>query len=149
MSAWTLCRSWFPTSCIWGHFMYYKILLDVYSRYRKNYATLSKYLFLLQTQTSCFSSSFSVFARSPLSLPQTPCSRSLRSTICNPRHPHPMRTLRITNGGPERVKKKTEFGAKRERGNRANSEYPFRVRIKKITNVICLFLRDTPINNHI
>jgi len=47
-----------------------------------------------------------VFARSPPSLPQTLFSRSLRSTIFDPGHPHPMRTLWITNGGPERVKKR-------------------------------------------
>ena len=47
---------------------------------------------------------YSVLARSPLSLLQSPFSRSLRSTICNPGHSHPMRTLRITNGGPERAK---------------------------------------------
>ena len=50
---------------------------------------------------------YSVSARSPLSLPQSPFSRSLRSTICDPGHPHPMRTLRITNGGPERAKKRS------------------------------------------
>jgi len=51
--------------------------------------------------------SYSVFARSLLSLPQTPFSRSLRSTICNPGHPYSIRTLRITNGGPERAKKRS------------------------------------------
>jgi len=57
---------------------------------------------------------YSMFARSPLSLPQSLFPRSLRSTICNPGHPHPMRTLRITHGGPERAKK-TEFrGERRE-----------------------------------
>jgi len=40
-----------------------------------------------------------------LSLSQSLFSRSLRSTICNSGHPHPMRTLRITNGGPERAEK--------------------------------------------
>jgi len=50
---------------------------------------------------------YSVFARSPLSLPQSLFSRSLRSTICNPGHPHPMGTLRITNEGPERAKKQS------------------------------------------
>jgi len=53
---------------------------------------------------------YSVSARSPLSLPQSPFSRSLRSTICDPGHLHPMRTLRITNGGPERAKKKRSLG---------------------------------------
>jgi len=57
---------------------------------------------------------YSAFARSPLSLPQSLFSRSLRSTICNLGHPHPMRTLRITNGGHERAKK-TEFGGERGR----------------------------------
>ena len=61
-----------------------------------------------------------MFARSPLSLPQIPFSRSLRSTICNPGSPHPMRTLRITNGGPERAKNGV-WG--RERGDRANIEF--------------------------
>ena len=49
---------------------------------------------------------YSEFARSPL--PKTLFSHSLRSTICNPEHLHTMRTLQITNGGPERAKK-TEF----------------------------------------
>jgi len=53
------------------------------------------------------STGFSVFARSPLSLPQSPLPRSFRSTICNPGQPHPMRTLRIPNGGPERAKKQS------------------------------------------
>ena len=55
----------------------------------------------------------SEFARSPLSLQQTPFSRSLRSTICDSGHPHLMRTLKITNGGQKRAKK-TEFGGERE-----------------------------------
>jgi len=55
----------------------------------------------------------SVFSRSPLSLPQSLFPRSLRSTICNPGHPHPMRTLRITNGGPERAVKQS-LGRERE-----------------------------------
>jgi len=48
-----------------------------------------------------------VFARSPISLSRTPFSRSLRSTICKPGQPYPMRTLRIINGGPERAKKRS------------------------------------------
>jgi len=52
--------------------------------------------------------------------PKLPFPRSLRSTICNPGHPHPMRTLRITNGGHERVKKRS---VGRERGDRANTKY--------------------------
>jgi len=47
------------------------------------------------------------FARSPLSLPQSLFSRSPRSTVCNPGHPHPMITLRITNGRLERAKKQS------------------------------------------
>ena len=43
----------------------------------------------------------------PLSFPQTPFSRSLSSTICNPEHPHPMRMLWITNGEPERAIKRS------------------------------------------
>ena len=46
---------------------------------------------------------YTEFARFPLSFPQTLFSHSLRSTICNPGHPHLMRTLRITNSGPERA----------------------------------------------
>jgi len=62
---------------------------------------------------------YSVFARSPLFSPQTPFSRSLRSTIGNPGHPHSMRTLWIANGGPERAKNGV-WG--RERRDRATSE---------------------------
>jgi len=61
-----------------------------------------------------------VFARSPLSLPQTPFSRSLRSAICNPGQPYLMRRLRITNGGHERAKKQ---GLGREEGYHANTEF--------------------------
>jgi len=50
---------------------------------------------------------FCVCTISPLSPPHTPFSRSLRSTICNPEHPHPIRTLWITNGRPERAKKRS------------------------------------------
>jgi len=65
---------------------------------------------------------YSEFARSPLSLPQTLFSHSLRSTICNPVHPLPMKTLRITNGGPERAKK-TELRGERGKIEQAqNSE---------------------------
>ena len=66
---------------------------------------------------SVFSSQKSVFAWSPLSLPQTPFSRLLRSTICSLGHPNPMRTLRFTNGEPERSKKRS-WG---ERGGRRRS----------------------------
>ena len=79
------------------------------------------YIFILEKQQDLWYLNFSelainlkfnsVFARSPLSLPQSLFSRSLRSTICNPGHPHPMRTPRITNGGPERAKK--HFGGER------------------------------------
>jgi len=51
--------------------------------------------------------SFLCLHNPPLSLPQSTFSRSLRSTICNPGHPHPMRTLWITSGGPERAKKRS------------------------------------------
>jgi len=65
-------------------------------------------------------------SRSPLSLPQSPFSRSLRSTIGNPGHPHPMRTLRITNGGPERATK-WSLG---EREVRSCKQYPLRLQWK-------------------
>jgi len=50
---------------------------------------------------------YSEFARYPLSLPQTPIFRSFRSTICNPERSHWMGKPRITNGGPERARKRT------------------------------------------
>jgi len=57
----------------------------------------------------CFGLSpmYSMFARSPLSVPQTPFFRSFRSTICNPERSHWMGMPRITNGGPERARKRT------------------------------------------
>jgi len=74
----------------------------------------------------------SVFARSPLSLSPKVCflARSgppfvIRSVLIgwgHPGHPHPMRTLRITNGGPERAKKKNRVWG-RETGDHANTEY--------------------------
>jgi len=72
--------------------------------------------------TSCHPPEFlySVLARSSVSLPETPFSRSLRSTICIPGHPHPMRSLWITNGGPERAKKRCV--GERKWGDRANTE---------------------------
>jgi len=63
-----------------------------------------------------------VFARSTLSLPQGLFSRSLRSTICNPGHPHPMRTLRITNDGPEREEKQS-LGEREERSCKHRIDY--------------------------
>jgi len=51
--------------------------------------------------------SYSVFARSPLSLPQTPLFRSFRSAICNPERSHWMGMPWITYGGPERARKRT------------------------------------------
>jgi len=53
------------------------------------------------------STKYSEFARSPLSFPQTLFSHSLSSTICNLVHPHPIRTLWITYGGPERTEKRS------------------------------------------
>jgi len=61
-----------------------------------------------------------LFARSPLSLPLTPLFRSFRSVICNPGRSHWMGMPQITNGGPERARKRTL--GERERGDRANTE---------------------------
>ena len=77
---------------------------------------LTKYT--VKFKAGIFHPPYSVFARSPL--PQSPFFRSLRSTICNLGHPHPMRTLWITNGGPERAKKRS-LGEREER-DRANTE---------------------------
>jgi len=63
--------------------------------------------YLIQGISACRTWVLCVCTISPLSLPQSPFSRSLRSNICNLGHPHPMRTLRITNGGPERAKKQS------------------------------------------
>jgi len=48
-----------------------------------------------------------MFARSPLSRPQTPLFRSFRTAICNPERSQWMGMPRITNGGPERARKRT------------------------------------------
>ena len=65
-----------------------------HSRYRK-------------PKLSCSKNTNSVFARTALSLPQTTLFRSFRFAICNPERSHWMRTPRITNGGPERARKRT------------------------------------------
>jgi len=55
-----------------------------------------------------FSFTNSEVARSPLSFPQTPFFfRSLRSTICNPKRSRWMGMPRISNGGPERARKRS------------------------------------------
>jgi len=79
---------------------------------------------------------YSVFARSRLTLPQTPFSRSLRS-ICDPGHPHPMRTLQITNGGPERARKQSL--GEREGGDRTNTVPYMQVSERRTTLKVHLF----------
>jgi len=63
---------------------------------------------------------YSVCTISPLSSP-TLFFRSFRSAICNPERSHWMGMPRITNGGPERARKRTL--GERERVDRANIEY--------------------------
>jgi len=81
-------------------------LISVLFNHGKRQSRLTHYRCRSETEKKYFTGSFqfSILCLHDLpSLPQSLFSRSLRSTICNPGHPHPMRTLRITNG-PERAK---------------------------------------------
>jgi len=61
----------------------------------------------LQQRSKPDSTHYSVFARSPFSIPHTPLFRSFRSAICNSERSHWMGMPRITNSGPERARKQT------------------------------------------
>jgi len=80
---------------------------------------------------------YSEFSRPPLFFPQTLFSHSLRSTICDAGYPNPRRTLRITNGGSERAKKKTVFGGEREeRLSKLRIQFFLIIKIDRFTELV-------------
>jgi len=106
-----LCRQvkqWFPLTKFLKYFEKLKSRMDADQlRMSDDMRSEVQHRHVLEQQIiyELFKQIQSVFARSPISLPRTPFSRSLTSPICNP-GPHPKRTLWTTKGGPERATKR-------------------------------------------